>query len=370
MGVNNLQQFNYTCNKNNINLKQYIYKIGSYHYNWHKELELLTVINGEVEVCTDGVSRILETGDVILINSNKGHATLAKRPDSIAMVLHIDPDFFKNYYDNIEYLSFDCCSNQETRYEKQFILIRAHLSEMILSGNNQSPELKLLFESAFYALLHTIVLHFPPKEIQSTTFMIIKNTFEAIDKMVKYIDKNYKNKITLDNLAKVSQYNRNYISQFFKSYLGINFHDYLTRIRLREATLELGRTNKVISEIALSHGFSDIKAFNTAFKANFGKTPTEYRKQLNSDITKNDISFKKEFIPINDEQVNKTLIQFVLDKNSHDIDTSQRDMQSNYNNTLESVQLMTEMSIKLKGVARELKQTTDGLEKIIWNLSD
>lgn len=48
-----MQQFYYTYSENNINLKQYIYKIGSYHYNWHKELELLTVIKGEVEVCTD-----------------------------------------------------------------------------------------------------------------------------------------------------------------------------------------------------------------------------------------------------------------------------------------------------------------------------
>ena len=370
MGVNNMQQFYYTYSKNLINLKQYIYKIGSYHYNWHKELEILTVINGEVEVCTDGVSKVLETGDVILINSNEGHATLAKKPDSIAMVLHIDPEFFKGYYENIEYLYIDCCSIKETRYEKQFILIRAYLSEMILSNNKQTPEQKLLFESAFYALLHTIVLHFPPKEIQTTSYMIIKNTFEAIDKMIRYIEKNYKQKITLDNLAKVSQYNRNYISQFFKSYLGINFYDYLTRIRLREATLELGRTNKIISEIALSNGFSDIKAFNSAFKTKFGKTPTEYRKQLNSDIIKNDISFKKEFLPSNDEDVNKELIQYVVDKNSRYLDGSQRDIQSNYKNTLESVQLMSEMSIKLKVVARELKQTTDGLEKFIWTLSE
>lgn len=365
-----MQQFYYTFSKNNINLKQYIYRMGSYHYNWHKELEILTVIQGEAEVCVDGESKVLKTGDVILINSNIGHATLAKAPDSIAMVLHLEPEFFKDYYDNIERLYFECCSDDEDRYEKQFILIRAYLSEMILSHNKNTPELKLLFESAFFNLLHTIILHFPPEEIQSTAFMNIRSTFEAIDKMINYIDKNYRQKITLDNLAKVSQYNRNYISQFFKSYLGINFYDYLTRIRLREATLELGSTDKIISEIALSHGFSDIKAFNSAFKAKFGKTPTEYRKQLSSDITKNDPSFKKEFLPSDDEEMNKILRQFVVDKSSHHHGSYQKDIQSNYKNTLESVQLMSEMSIKLKGVANELKQTTDGLEKIIWTLSE
>lgn len=95
-----MQQFYYSYDKNNIKLKQYIYKIGSYHYNWHKELELMILLSGEIEVCSDGVRRVLKPGDVILINSNKGHATLAHEPDSIAMVLHLDPEFFHDYYDN------------------------------------------------------------------------------------------------------------------------------------------------------------------------------------------------------------------------------------------------------------------------------
>jgi len=364
-----MKQFYYTFDKNNINLKQYIYRMGSYHYNWHKEIEILTVLKGEAEVCVDGESKILRSGDVILINSNIGHATLARTRDSIAMVLHIEPEFFKDYYDNIERLQFECCSCDEYRYEKQFVLIRAYLSEMILSYNKNTPDLKLLFESAFFNLLHNIILHFPPKEIQTATFMNIKSTFETIDKIINYIDMNYKQKISLDNLAKVSQYNRNYISQFFKSYLGINFYDYLTRIRLREATLELGSTDKVVSEVALSHGFPDIKAFNFAFKAKFGKTPTEYRKQLRSDITENDLGFQKEFLSSDDEEINKILRQFVVDKNLHNHGSYQNDNRVNYKNTLESVQLISEMSIKLKDVANELKQTTDGLEKIIWTLS-
>ncbi len=368
-----MQQFYYSFSKNDINLKQYIYKIGSFHYNWHKELELLTVVNGEVEVCTDGTSKVLKTDDIILINSNKGHATLAKKPNSIAMVLHIDPEFLKSYYENVENLYFDCCSNKENRYDKQFILIRAYLSEMILSHTKQpleqTPGLKLLFGRAYYSLLHTIVLYYPPKEVKSTVFMLSNKRIEAIGKMVRYIDKNYRRKITLDDLSEVSQYNRNYISQLFKVNIGINFYDYLTRIRLREATYELGRTNKTISEIALSNGFSDIKAFNKAFKSNFGKTPTEYRNQLNEDITKNDIYFKKEFLPSNDEDVNKKLMQYVVEKNAYYIDDSQ-DIQSNYMNTYKSVQLKSEMSIRLKEMANDLKQTTYSLEKIITSISE
>lgn len=367
-----MEQFYYTYNKPNKNiiLKQYIYRIGSYHYNWHKDLELFLVLNGEVEVCTNGTTKILKTNDMIMINSNIGHATLAKKPGSIAMVLHIEPIIFGDYYKNIEFLSFDCCSVGNAEDEKPFILMRGYLSEMILSHKEKNPEQQLLFESSFYALLHTIVLHFPPKIIRSTTYMKNEKILNTVDKMIKYIDKNYRKKLTLEKLGKETGYNPNYVSQLFKPYLGINFYDYLTRIRLREATLELGRSNNKISEIALSNGFNDIKSFNTAFKRNFGKSPTDYRKQLNSEITKNDINFKKQFVPCDDEAVNKKLVQYIQDKNSHYWISFKNNIQENYQKMVHSTELLANMSSKFNGLAQELEQTADNLAKVIKRISE
>lgn len=365
-----MQQFNYTYEKDNIKLKQYIYNIGSYHYNWHKELELMILLDGEIEVCSDGMKKILYPGDTILINSNKGHATLAHKPDSIAMVLHLHPEFFTDYYENVDYLYFDCQSAEDTRYDKAFIQIRGYLSEMILSQGRDTPEYKLLFKSAFYSLLHTIILNFPPTEVQSSAYNLSKNKFHAINKIIKYIDNNYKKKITLDDLSKISLYNSNYISQLFKSNLGINFYDYLTRIRLREATYELGHTDKTISDIALSNGFPDIKAFNSAFKSNFNKTPSEYRSQLSKDITKIDFSFKEEFISRDNENINNLLMQYVVDKNSYYLDNPKTSEIYNHNEIIESVKQMYELSQKIGKIGKELKITKEDLDKIIWSLSE
>lgn len=57
----------------------------------------MTVLRGGLEVCIDGASHLLRDSDVILISSNKGHATLARQPESVAMVLHIAPDLFREY---------------------------------------------------------------------------------------------------------------------------------------------------------------------------------------------------------------------------------------------------------------------------------
>lgn len=367
-----MDQFYYTYNKpnKNINLKQYIYKIGSYHYNWHKDLELLLVLNGEVEVCMNGVTRILEANDMIIINSNIGHATLAQRPDSIAMVLRIDPIFLTDYYENTEFLSFDCCSNSKNRNDKEFVLIRGYLSDMILSFDKKNPEQQLLFESSLYSLFHTIVLHFPPHVIQTATLTVNQKKLDAVDKMIKYISKNYRKKITLDRLGKESGYNPNYISQLFKSHLGINFYDYLTRIRLREATLELGSSDRKISEIALSHGFSDIKAFNSAFKESFGKSPTAYRKQLNDDHIKNDIIFKRQFVSKEDEGINNKLLQYIENKNSFLSGNLQNKDSYNHEKSIQLIEILKEMSCKYKGLSKDLEQANDYLMKVIRHLSE
>ena len=143
-----MEQFFYQCEKNGCFLEQYVYHIGSYHYNWHRELELMTVLRGELEVCIDGASHLLRDSDVILIGSNKGHATLARQPESVAMVLHIAPDLFREYYGDMDALQFTCCSEGGRKNERPFVLLRAHLASLMLSAQGPSAEEKLRFEIA------------------------------------------------------------------------------------------------------------------------------------------------------------------------------------------------------------------------------
>lgn len=309
-----MQQFHRKFQKNKIDLKQYVYRIGSYHYNWHRELEIMVLLAGEIEVATSGDKRILRPGDVIVINSNQGHATLAHEPDSIAMVLHVDPKFFTDYYDQVDYLEFLCCSAGRDPDTAVFQAIRRRLAWMMLQLELDTPEKKLRYEREFFSLIHEIVEQFPPRQIQASAYQSNKKRLDAIESLIRFIDKNYRRRITLEDLASFSNYNPTYLSQLFKSQLGINFNDYLTRIRLREATYELGQTDHTISAVAQAHGFSDVKAFNAVFKANFGSTPSDYRKRLTRDITRVDSTFKREFLPVEDPRITKILQGYLESK--------------------------------------------------------
>ena len=302
--------YKYEKSSTNIAMEQYVYRIGTYHYNWHRDLELLTVLNGRAEVCAGGNRWLLKEDDIILINSNQGHTTLAEGADTVAMILHLDPDFLKDYYEDVEYLSFHICSVDNPKKQDIFGRFRRDLAWMMLEAEKEAPQSRLLFELAFFDLLYTMVSEFPPERMQSAAFKANQKQMDSVNKMIKYINKNYYKKLSLNALAKESGYNASYVSQLFKTYVGINFYDYLTRIRLREATRALSQSDRKILDIALEHGFSDLKAFNTAFKETFRKSPTEYRRLLNTENRGNDPFFKKRFAAFEDPLVVRKLREY------------------------------------------------------------
>lgn len=168
------------------------------------------------------------------------------------MVIHLAPVSLKEYYSNVEYLSFHLYSQDRPEQREGFEKIRRDMARMMLSFGRGTPEKKLLYERSLYDLLYTIVSELPPEKIRSAAFKANLKNMDSIQGMMKYINKNYHKKISLDSLAKESGYNPSYVSQLFKTCVGINFYDYLTRIRLREATLALSRSAQRIWRISIS----------------------------------------------------------------------------------------------------------------------
>ena len=71
-----------------------------------------------------------------------------------------------------------------------------------------------------------------------------------------------------------------YFCKLFKKVTGINFTDYLSRVRIEKAKNLLLNPNLRVSEIAFEVGFQSLTHFNRVFKKLLGQSPTEYRAQL------------------------------------------------------------------------------------------
>jgi len=124
---------------------------------------------------------------------------------------------------------------------------------------------------------------------------------------VAYVDQSFRERVTLDLLAQHSGFSPGYLSQLFPQHVGMTFSEYLTRVRLRQATRELGETDHLIAEVALHNGFPDVKAFNTAFRRTFGRTPSTYRRLLTEDTREADSVFHRSYISRTNAEVTQIL---------------------------------------------------------------
>jgi len=99
-----------------------------------------------------------------------------------------------------------------------------------------------------------------------------------------YIAEHADEDLSLARIAKVVNVSANYFSTLFKQATGLNFADYVARVRVEKTKNLLLNPNLRISEIAFEVGFQSLSQFNRSFRRVAGVSPKEYRKSnaLNS----------------------------------------------------------------------------------------
>ena len=101
-----------------------------------------------------------------------------------------------------------------------------------------------------------------------------------VDTVIKYVQENYQQQISLQELAEQQLFmNASYLSRLFKATTGETFSKYLLTIRLKEAAELLKNSGLRISEIGEYVGFSDSSYFISCFRKQFHMTPKEFRHQ-------------------------------------------------------------------------------------------
>lgn len=101
---------------------------------------------------------------------------------------------------------------------------------------------------------------------------------EVSNRVLSYIQDNYKENITNQSIGKTFGYHPNHISYLIKHLTGMPIHQYIIHVRLINAINLLENSSLSISEIAYACGFCDAAYFSGYFKKYFGISPSKYRK--------------------------------------------------------------------------------------------
>lgn len=95
-----------------------------------------------------------------------------------------------------------------------------------------------------------------------------------------FIEEHQSENLSLKQVARAVNTSTFYFCKVFKKATGINFTDYVSRIRIEKAKSLALNPNLRISEIAFEVGFQSLTHFNRVFKKITGMSPSEYRAQL------------------------------------------------------------------------------------------
>ena len=102
----------------------------------------------------------------------------------------------------------------------------------------------------------------------------------AIHGLTRYLQEHLAEEISLSVLAEQFHLSAQYISQLFKSEIGVNFLAYLTNIRMERAKKLLLTTSLPIAQVSEQSGDGDYRVFTKVFKKSEGITPSQYRRDF------------------------------------------------------------------------------------------
>ena len=118
-----------------------------------------------------------------------------------------------------------------------------------------------------------------------STFIIFQGQKDHEDEPVKqvqeFIEKNYHEKITVEQLTTMLALSRRNFERRFKKATSNTVVEYMQRVKIEAAKKGLETGKKNVNELMYDVGYSDTKAFRTVFKRTTGLSPIEYRNKYN-----------------------------------------------------------------------------------------
>jgi transcriptional regulator GlxA family with amidase domain len=107
---------------------------------------------------------------------------------------------------------------------------------------------------------------------------------EAIKKAQEFIEKNYAEKISVDQIASMLALGRRAFERRFKRATSNTVAEYMQRVKMEAAKMSLESSRENVNEVMYKVGYTDTKAFRTTFKKVTGLSPLQYRNKYNRQL--------------------------------------------------------------------------------------
>lgn len=137
------------------------------------------------------------------------------------------------------------------------------------------------------AILSSKIFEIDIERNSQSPFIIFKgqkdHNDDPIRKAQEFIESNFQNKITVDQLAEMFYVGRRNFERRFKKATGNTVVEYMQRVKIEAAKKSFESSRKNINEVMYDVGYADIKAFRMVFKKITNLSPLEYKNKYNKE---------------------------------------------------------------------------------------
>lgn len=237
----------------------------------HNNIEFLFITAGKQTVNVLGRHYELSAGDILFVNKYESHF-YDKCEGADGYILVLGPWYYEVIQQAYSGKVFPTLMTDREKNGKIFEFIKEWKANYVKEKYEENYyDIFVMSNNLFYML----------KERYEFVENKLTENDKTISKILKFIEDNYRDEITLKSVSEAVGYTSEYCSKIFSSYMKENFRTYLNRVRIMkidEMLKDEKNKDKTIISIAFDCGFCSQATFYRAYSNVFGTLPKNTKK--------------------------------------------------------------------------------------------
>lgn len=256
-------------------------EISSTPSHTHDFLEMLYIFSGSAIHYYKEKKTPLSKGKYVFIDFNSEHSLKNKSDDFKAITCTFVPEF-------IDSTLLGCTGIADALKSYNINLVSRSIADIAFFDDDPErilPLLELMMDeykrkdAGYMSIIRSCLIQILVLTTRKTE-LVTAHIDERISEIAEYINGNYSENVTLEEMSKRFYCSLSNISILFKKHMGMTFTEYLRKTRMEAACKLLVNTVKSIDEIANDTGYSDVRSFRKHFKNSYNVTPLRFRKMF------------------------------------------------------------------------------------------
>ncbi|MCC8060490.1 MAG: AraC family transcriptional regulator [Clostridiales bacterium] len=246
--------------------------------HWHREIEILYILNGSATVIMEGKKYEIRPLDLIVIDCAIVHEVTYELPQTMGIRIHISKSHFSLNQPELEHQRMVCCAQTlAPRQTESYYRICGYLKDLTVLYFEQKAAYPLRSNALILEILAELAEHFSTPLPEGALALDATRT-GRMEQVFQYVEEHYTGPISLQDAADAIGFNKEYFCRLFKKNTGMTFLQYISHVRLNHVYQDLIHTDTGIQEILERNGITSTKFFYKQFKETFHCTPGELKR--------------------------------------------------------------------------------------------